>query len=97
MKVPSQDELEIAAIWHAAWRRAFRSMDMKTAIRWQKRLIWALHREERARRALMPDGLNCWFCEQPGHDEAENPCPIRRMESRRWQRLGKMWRGKEGA
>ena len=97
MKIPSQRELEIATIWHAAWRKPFRYMNLKTAIRWQGRIISAMHREERARRALMPDGPKCWFCERPGHDETERPCPSRRMETRRWQQLGKMWRGKEGA
>ena len=97
MSSPSQSELEIAVIWHTAWRKALRSMDLKTAIRWQGRIISALHREERVRRALLPDGPRCWFCERPGHDEAEKPCPDRRMETRRWQQLGKMWRGKEGA
>ena len=93
-------ELETAAIWHRGGRRALRSMDMKTAIRWQKRRIWALHREERARRAMrafIQDGPRCWFCEQPGHDEAEEPCFERQMAARRWQQLGKLWRGKEGA
>ena len=97
MKTPSQSELEIARIWHSAWRRALRSMDLRTAIRWQGRIISALHREERGVRALLPEGPRCWFCERPGHDEAEKPCPERRMAARRWQSLGKMWSRKEGA
>jgi len=97
MSTPSQSELEIATIWHAAWRRVLRYTDLKTAIRWQKRIISALHREERAVRALLPKGLRCWYCERPGHDESHRPCPDRRMATRRWQQLGKMWRRKEGA
>jgi hypothetical protein len=97
MRNPSQCELEMARIWHSAWRRALRCMDLKTAIRWQGRIISAMHREERARRALLPDGPRCWFCEEPGHDEAEQSCLYRRMAARRWQQLGARWRGKEGA
>jgi len=90
-------ELDIAGDWHFAWWLTVANMPTKKALRWEKRVRWADHRLERARRECLRSRPCCWYCERPGHDETEKPCPDRVMDAKRWQAIGKMWRGKEGA
>lgn len=90
-------EREKAAKWHKAWLRVLGRRSQKECIRWQKRTVWALHRWERARRAELPEGPNCWFCERPGHDESEGPCEYRMLTALKWEACGRIWRGKEAA
>lgn len=95
-----RSEMERANWWAYGWNYVIammENMDEKSAWRWQKRFVWAWHRAEIATRASLSHSPVCWYCERPGHDEAQSPCPRRQMDAKRWQAFGKMWRGKEGA
>lgn len=93
-----EEEVRRAKAWHGVWRHAISCMDEREAWRWQKRAVWALHRLERARRALLPTGPRCGFCERPGHDESEAACPVRRLIVRFWERDNEISQpGEEGA
>ncbi len=89
-------ELEIAQWWCDAWFRAWCEVPGKSVML-MKRHAWAIHRVERAERAVLPMGLRCWFCERPGHDETEKSCPERRVQAWCWAWDGMKWRGKEAA
>lgn len=90
-------ELKKASRWHLAWVRVLERRSLKECIRWQKRSVWALHRWERARRAEIPEGPKCWFCERPGHDESKGSCMYRTRAVLKWKACGRIWRGKEAA
>lgn len=92
-----KSEQERAQRWYDAWKRVLERRGVKDAIRWQKRVVWALHRLERERRALLPPGLRCQFCERPGHDEEEFVCGFRSFVTARWNARARRWLGKEGA
>ena len=91
------EELNTAAKWHLAWLRVLQRRSRKDCIRWQKRVVWALHRWERARRALLPEGPKCWFCERPGHDESEEACLVRERVVGYWEVMGWIYNQREGA
>lgn len=92
-----EEELRRAEAWHALWGHAISMMDEPGAWRWQKRGIWALHRFERARRALLQPGVRCGFCERPGHDEEEESCLVRQRVVEYWEVLGWIHKQREGA
>ena len=89
-------EREKAEAKYETWIKVLLGRSTKDRIRWQKRVIWALHRLERARRAELPAGPKCWFCERPGHDESQEACAFRTQVAARWELYGRYWRG-EGA
>ena len=84
-------ELEISGGWYFAWWLTVANMPAKDAARWEKRVVWAKHRRIRARRAAEVQGPRCWYCERPGHDETERPCPDRQVDAKRWKALGELW------
>jgi hypothetical protein len=88
-------EREKAGAWYQTWTKVLWGRSKKDCIRWQKRVIWALHRWERARRAELPAGPKCWFCERPGHDESEEACSFRTQAAAKWELYGRYWRREE--
>ena len=87
-------ELERSGWFMVGWRRA---VDYgKASVMLIRRRMWAFHRYERARRAADAPGPKCFYCDRPGHDEAEEACWRRALHAKVWMGRGEMWRGKEG-